>query len=143
MNNPSGHRIEMRYDGLGRVQSVTQWRRVNGSSVDVATTSYRSYDVFGNLIAETDGNGKTKQSQFGGFAQLRRAIDEDGRVTSYTYDDFGRETSQTSVSGKNIRRAYDEAGHLVEILDLATGVRTTYGYDIMGHPALIEVMAHR
>src|SRR5690606_20672065 len=49
----------------------------------------------------------------------------------------GRLTREFSLSGtgKDIRRIYDDAGRLVEVNDLGTGVKTVYTYEIDGDRA--------
>jgi YD repeat-containing protein len=128
--NPNGHRREATYDALGRITSITTTQRVGTSERRV--TSERRYDVFGNLIAEIDGNGNSKQYIYGGFARLLQQIDQDGNRTNYRYDDLGRQIEESGDRGHDIRRSYDDAGHLIGITDLATGVSSQISYDIRG-----------
>jgi YD repeat-containing protein len=62
-------------------------------------------------------------------------IDEDGNRVDNTYDVFGRivrEFDPDPDGTKDIRKSYDDAGRLLSIQDLATGVSTLYTYDLLG-----------
>src|SRR6185369_7188250 len=75
---------------------------------------------------------------YGAFGRLLSEADEGQRVTTFTFDRFGRLTQQTrpidaTVTGaKNVVRSYDDAGRLTEVHDVATGTTTTYTYDAAG-----------
>ena len=110
--------------------------------IDVAT----AYDVFGNKIVKTDANGRREIFAYGPFGRVtRRSVEDvtfDGpgpapiAFSSTTeYDRFGGVSAQTSTQGQDITRSYDEAGRLVEVNDIATGVKTTYGYHLNGERA--------
>ena len=107
--------------------------------IDVAT----SYDVFGNKLVKTDANGRREIFAYGAFGRVVRRSVEDVNFngpgpapiafsSTTEYDRFGGVSAQTSTQGQNITRSYDEAGRLVEINDLGTGVKTTYGYHLNG-----------
>ncbi len=125
--SPLGQRTDQVYDSVGRVIDTEVY--LNGEP----THNQRAYDAYGNLIAETDGEGRTKTHLYGGFGRLLQDFDEDGNQVAYTYDIFGRTTREFDPNGaKDVRKTYDDAGRLLSIQDLATGVSTTYTYDLLG-----------
>jgi YD repeat-containing protein len=137
---PLGQRTDVVYDSLGRV--IDDVLYLNGRP----THSQGAYDAYGNLISETDAMGRTKTHLYGAFGRLLEDIDEDGNVITYNYDVYGRRTNEydsNAVSdpnaasdpsgGKDIQKTYNDAGQVTSIRDLATGVSTTYTYDLLGH----------
>jgi YD repeat-containing protein len=138
--NPLGQETDQVYDGLSRVIDTITF--LNGQ----AAHAQSAYDAYGNLISETDQMGRSKAHVYGPFGRLLQDIDEDGNVISYQYDVFGRRTNAfdpNAVSnpnattdpsgGKDIQTSYNEAGQITSVRDLATGVSTTYQYDLLGH----------
>jgi YD repeat-containing protein len=91
------------YDPARRLTSVQQM--LGNASV---TTAY-AYDIAGNLASVTDPNGS---------------------LTSYTYDDFGEMSSQTSPVTGATTYAYGTAGELLSVTD-ANGATTTRTYDAL------------
>jgi YD repeat-containing protein len=123
----NNHQFLYEYDELGRVVHTISFQ--NGVRIDERAR----YDAFGNLIAEIDGEGRTRTHVFGGFARLEQEIDEGNRVTVFQYDRFRRIVAEANASsGKNISKQYDAAGRLLSVVDHATGVSTFYTYDIHG-----------
>lgn len=122
-----GNSTTQGYDALGRVWHTTSLQ--NGQPV----SSDRGYDAYGNLVAETDSEGRLKTHVYAGFGRLIEEIDEDGNRFIKGYDAYGRLVSETSPqTGKSITRGYDDAGQLLSITDAATGVATVYTYDLDG-----------
>jgi len=138
---PLGEETDQVFDGLGRV-------------IDTITTlgngqlahNQKAYDAYGNLISETDAMGRTQTHVYGAFGRLLEDIDQDGNVIAYNYDVYGRKTNAFDPSlvsdptassdpsgGKDIQYTYNAAGQTTSINDLATGVSTTYTYDLLGH----------
>lgn len=117
------------YDGMGRISD---------SAVQLAeglANEHATYDAYGNLVAETDAMGRTKTSVYGAFARVEQEVDEDGLVVQYEYDNWGRakrEFDPEHAGGKDVNKTYDDAGRLLTVQDLATGVSTTYTYDLAG-----------
>ena len=83
-------------------------RRLTSVQQTLVTTSY-AYDVAGNLSSVTDPNGN---------------------VTSYTYDDFGEMTAQTSPVTGTTTYAYGKSGTLLTTAD-ANGATTTRSHDAL------------
>jgi YD repeat-containing protein len=127
---PLGQETDQVFDGLGRVIDTEVY--LNGSP----NHNRRAYDAYGNLISETDAMGRVKTHVYGAFGRLLQDIDEDGNVVAYGYDADGRRISDTDPNGpKHIQRSYDAAGEVLSIQDSATGVSSTYTYDLAGHRA--------
>ncbi|MBB5020475.1 YD repeat-containing protein, partial [Chitinivorax tropicus] len=122
----NGIAIQQDHDAMNRVIAVHTWE--NG----VEKIERRAYDVYGNLVGESKGDDWGKAYWYGGFNRLQRMNDETGLVTYYEYDGLGRQIREHNAEGKDIRKAYDAAGHLLSVTDLATGSQTTYRYDLAG-----------
>jgi YD repeat-containing protein len=91
----------------------------------VPAVSRTAYDAYGNTIAQTDAEGRSNSKVYGGFGRLLQDFDEDGIQVAYSYDVFGRIVREFDPNGaKDLRKSYDEAGRLLSIQDLATGVST-------------------
>lgn len=124
----NGHVFTQEYDALSRVTKTTTYQ--NGTAIH----EYRNYDFYGNIVSETDGAGRVKSTVYGGFSRLAENVDEGGARTAFEYDDLGRMVREYDIGGaKDIRKFYDDAGQLIRIEDRATGVTTTYRYDIAGN----------
>jgi YD repeat-containing protein len=143
---PLSQRTDQVYDGLGRVVDTQVY--LNGQ----ATHSRTAYDAYGNVISESDAMGRTKTHVYGAFGRLLQDIDEDGNIIAYGYDVYGHRTNDYNPNGvsnpsaatdpsgaKDIQKTYDQAGRLTAITDLATGVSTSYTYDLSGR-RLTEVI---
>jgi YD repeat-containing protein len=141
VTDANGHTTTQSFDALGRVSSTrTELSFPPGILVKPGATppvveNTRSYDAFGNVVAERDGAGRVKSSVFGGFARLLEEIDEDGNRTINEYDRFGRLVGQTGTgeqAQKHVVQTYDDAGRLLSVTDYATGTSTVYTYDLVG-----------
>ena len=55
-----------------------------------------------------------------------------GDMVQYAYDNQGRVTSQTYEDGDKVTCRYDNNGALASVTDSATGITTTYYYDFAG-----------
>jgi len=62
---------------------------------------------------------------------VRSSTSQTGVTTTFTYDAFQREVSQTDGRGNTTRIAYDSLGRVTSTID-ALGYATTYGYDALG-----------
>src|SRR5262249_21983436 len=126
---PLGQRTDELYDANGRLTETRLF--LNGSPA----VSRTAYDAYGNTVSEVDAEGRAKSKVYGGFGRITEEIDEDGNRIDYTYDVFGRiirEFDPGGGTGKNVTRTYDDGGRMTSVQDFATGVSTTYTYDLTG-----------
>ncbi|WP_137940420.1 RHS repeat protein, partial [Chitinivorax sp. B] len=121
-----GVRTVQDYDGLGRVIATHTW--VNGEE----RIERRAYDVYGNLVGDSNLAGHGKAYSYGAFNRLQWLRDETGLVTYYDYDGLGRQIREHNREGRDIRKAYDAAGHLLSVKDVGIGTETLYRYDDTG-----------
>jgi len=144
-----GNTTETEYDRYGRPLKVTLPKvLVNGQLK--APLLRKKHDPFGNEIESTDPLGHKTFSKFTARNKIseithpdgtRQSIvysleslpltitDEEGVVTTFTYDVLGRILSKTTPHGEEIYRY--KGLHLVEKIDMEKSV-TTYSYDLLG-----------
>ena len=141
-----GNETHTSYDAAGNVQSSTD---AMGN-----TTSYE-YDALGRVVNTTSPDGSVTHTEYNSAGQTvstTRNYDagrgqNDGNiynlVTSYTYDELGRQKTVTDTLGNTTTYNYDAAGRIHSVTD-AMGRTTTYEYDSVGRQsAVIDPMGGR
>lgn len=105
--------------------------------------SSNTYDKRGQMIADTDPNGKTHFYKYDALGRLLEFTDSLGATTRATYDVRGNLTSITDANANRNRFEYDRNDRVVkEILPL--GQATEYAYDPAGNlQRRIDANGHR
>lgn len=98
-----------------------------------AATVY-AYDALGNLIKETDANGKITTLQYDTYGRLS-VRKTGGRTTAYTYTAQGEIAKITlTEAGNNASKeyTYDAWGRIIKESNASEGINTayTYAYDL-------------
>ncbi len=142
--------INLARDADGRVLTVAE-----GSK-----TLTRVYDALGRLTSYTDGDGNVIGYTYDDIGRLTKLIypgtppkevnyaydtagrlstvtDWANRVTTYSYNAVGQVTGTLRPNGTKQVRAYDDAGQLIQLTELAPDGTTviysgTHGYDAAG-----------
>ena|GEM_PF-1464057 len=158
--NYLGHTTEVAYDRYGRPIKISL-PKVLVEDVWERPVFRKKYDIFGNEIESTDALNRTTISKFTARNKPYEVIhldgskqsivysleslpiqitDEDGVVTTFTYDGLGRPLSKRTAHGEE---TYRYVGlHLVEKIDME-GVSTHYCYDALGRPIEIKTGKRR
>jgi YD repeat-containing protein len=122
------------YDDMGRMHTLTD--------SDGNTTTW-TYDALSRVVAEENESGDSRYSTYSG-GLLTQTIDRDGRVIRYSYDQFGRETSEAwygsttdTTVDETISYTYDVNGQVLTAEDAkgAEESEYTYTYDDLGRVA--------
>ncbi|WP_368292719.1 kelch repeat-containing protein [Dehalobacter sp. TBBPA1] len=148
--NANGVITSYTYDDAGNLLTT---------QIDNQTIQTNTYDLADNLLTQTDGNGNTVTYTYNAFNKLKQAIysgdstipaitysyqyykngnlkkkfSDHGDVELYTYDNQGRELSQTKEKSDGtqsitISSHYDKAGNLRFAVD-GNGITTENIYD--------------
>ncbi|MET4674915.1 YD repeat-containing protein [Luteibacter sp. PvP120] len=156
------------HDAVGHVVNVIEaqpngsgsgdWGNAGGGSVygDILREQYWTFDAFGQVATQTDGNGVVTQYAFDARGEeLTRSRTVDGQVrvtgktydsrgrvvvttdalglqTHYEYDDYHRTMAVTAPGGLTTTIAHNREGQTIALTDPA-GRSTQYGYDADGH----------
>jgi RHS repeat-associated protein len=161
-----GSVFSMRYDAKGRCVFVSgldhydekrlrfldATRFVEVTDSTGAVWRYRCLPS-GQVAAETNPLGATKETQYDGFGRVVGIVDELSRTTTYSYDDAGNRDGLVNAMGFSFRlrynaarlplalmdpmggiweREYDHANRLVATKD-ALGAKWIYSYDHDGN----------
>jgi YD repeat-containing protein len=103
---PSGRTVTYAFDALGRVSQVTTAK----DAQEQVVVQNVAYQPFGGVKSFTLGNGQI----------YSRAIDQDGRIASYT------------LGSANYELTYDPASRITGIAETGNPANTnTYGYDAL------------
>ena len=140
---PDGTFEAKTYDPNGNLQSQTDRAgRTTGFEYDAANRLTRTIHPDPASDDGNDSNNPVGESRYDAAGRLLEAIDENGHVTAYRYDDANRRTqvihSATASAGTAATLdEYDAAGRRSASTD-ALGNRTEYRYDAAGR--LIETL---
>lgn len=114
--DPYGNETRFEHDAFGRVIRIYSPYVTNDHEEKIRVTTARTYDIFGNVTSETNGNGAT---------------------TYYTYNIRGQLTSATLPDGSSEHNKYSLNGYLIES-QATNGTKTKYTNDIFGRAVKIE-----
>ncbi|GLW06009.1 hypothetical protein Misp01_11390 [Microtetraspora sp. NBRC 13810] len=144
---PEGLTTTFDYDVLGRATSKTQ---VSDSQPDGVKTTF-TYDGRGRVLTETGPGVKNEIANVTHTAQTRYTYDPDGnkltdtradltggdaeRVTTYTYDDYGRLASTTDPEGGVTRQEWNHRGWITRTTD-PRGAMIDQAYSKRGEPTV-------
>lgn len=118
--DPAERKTSYNYDAAGRLIEVNY----SEEATPVATFDY---DADGNVVAMSDGTGKSS-FEYDQLNRLTRSEDGHGDVVSYGYN-LGEElTTIAYPNGKSVSHAYDAAGRLESVTDWLGGT-TGFSYD--------------
>jgi RHS repeat-associated protein len=119
---PDGTHADFTYDAHGNLTSAVD---ANGST----TLQYDSTD---RLVAITYPNGRSLHYTYDSGGRRIRSVDQDGFTVNYSYDSAGRLSELTDGAGAIIvSYSYDAAGRISR-KDLGNGTATTYAYNAAG-----------
>ncbi|WIB63333.1 RHS repeat-associated core domain-containing protein [Curtobacterium sp. MCBD17_040] len=111
------------YDGNHQLSTVTP---PTGTTLGVKTYTY---DAFGRLASETDGNSHTTSFTYDNDdRQLTESFSDGTHAVSNQYDGNGNLTSSTSATG-TITNTYDQQNRLTSTVNTAGGGTVSYTYD--------------
>ncbi|MEU0535382.1 RHS repeat-associated core domain-containing protein [Amycolatopsis tolypomycina] len=121
----AGRTTTLGYDAAGRTTSVSY-------SDGVTPSASYGYDAAGHRVTMTDGTGTTTWS-FDVFGEVTAQTQGSGASVTYGYDAGGHQTS-IAYPGQTtpVTRTFDDAGRLATVTDFS-GNTTTFGYDAAGH----------
>ncbi|MFK4106930.1 DNRLRE domain-containing protein [Streptomyces sp. NPDC019531] len=109
--SPEGRAWQFGYDTFGNLKTVTDPKGVATTSVpDDYTTKY-DYDAYGQVTKATDANGNP--TTFGGFGPTgypETITDAKTVSTTYVYDERGQVTKVTDADQKVTTQTYDTFG---------------------------------
>jgi len=134
------------YDDMYRLASAV-------TNVDSDYSLYASYGYTNDLLTRLTTNSTVYNFTYGDFAQRssvgvgnrtlasytytddqNRYLDKltygNGDYVKYEYDSLGRVTKETFENGSTVSYAYDNSGALATVTDSATGIKTSYYYDL-------------
>jgi len=127
---------------LGRIPTVKTGEKsthsaYNTSSAIVTRTTAYEYDKAGNLIKETDCNGKSILYAYDAYNRVIRVTDREGGTTRTFYDEEGNVTkvvqpesyNPASDDGQGETYTYDAMNRLLEIRDEAGTLVQKNTYD--------------
>jgi RHS repeat-associated protein len=117
---------ELKYDSRGR--------KIEEKDVLSATEAYSTqfgYDAFGNLVSNTDKEGKTTIYQYDELNRKAKVIDPLTNVREYTYDNRGNLIALTDARGNTTTFEYDRNNRLTKETR-PLGQATAYQYDAIG-----------
>jgi RHS repeat-associated protein len=96
-----------------------------------------TYDVAGNILSQTDTEGKTTTYAYDALNRLIRVTDPLGGVVERTYDDMGNLIAIKDQNNGVTTFAYDRVGRLVKTTK-PMGEVTTYEYDAGGNRSAVN-----
>jgi YD repeat-containing protein len=136
---PLGTTVATQYNALGLVTSEV------ATSNGVLSSNAKAYDVLGNQVRETDGNGNSTYTLYDG-TRATTEIDGLGNRTQKQYDSFGRHVGtttagiQTNINGATqnaqYTMTYDQRDRLVNVND-GMGFDAQYRYDSRDNRILV------
>jgi RHS repeat-associated protein len=98
---------------------------------DNERTVISEYDDGGNLVKETDPEGRSTRHIYDALNRRTAVTLPDGTRQRTEYDALGRRTKTIDAEGKETLFGYNEAGQLATVTDAEGGV-TSYTYDSFG-----------
>ncbi|WP_405595403.1 DNRLRE domain-containing protein [Streptomyces sp. NBC_01092] len=108
--SPEGRKWQFAYDTFGNLKTVTDPKGVATTTVGDYTTSYE-YDSSGLLTKATDANGNsTVTGEFGPTGYPAKITDALGKETRYVYDERGQVVKVTDANQKVTTQTYDTFG---------------------------------
>ena len=135
---------EIAHDNAMRVTSITSGVGTADQGVEVAKT----YDPWGRVSTETDGNTNTTTYLYDGMGRLSKTeypSPTKGAGTSSTtdyeqlgYDPYGNITSRRLRDGTSIGYTYDHLNRLTNKNLSGSEPDVTYGYDLLGRPTSVS-----
>jgi RHS repeat-associated protein len=142
-----GNRTRYEYDNAGRRTKVTApgatpaTIKLNAKGdtlnispdgeLDTTRVMTSEYDDGGNLVKETDPEGRSTRHIYDALNRRTAVTLPDGTRQRTEYDVLGRRTKTIDAEGKETLFAYNEAGQLATVTDAEGGV-TSYTYDSFG-----------
>ncbi|QJD99466.1 DUF3380 domain-containing protein [Massilia forsythiae] len=164
-------REEFAYDELGRRYATSTQKypaNAGGQSdkIHEVISSLTRYDLAGNVVAQIDNAGRQTRSVYDAYGHKVAEVDGAGKSMTWNVDAFGRVVGHVDQGGAQIRYEYDGQGHLIHqwstarqgsgaqnivytydhgllttIDDHATGLLTTYTYDLTGNRVTEKALA--
>ena len=96
--SPLGTSVIHEYDEMNReIRTITSFTVKDGVKRNAITKSF--YDLAGNKIAVVDAGGKSTRFEYTARGWLKRKIDPNGGMISFTYDWVGNKISETDPRG--------------------------------------------
>lgn len=132
--DPAGVKQQQTFDLVGNTLATKEWKE--GTFV---TLGQAVYDLAGNVLSETDGEGQRTQYQYDALGRILDVTDAEQRITRYTYSLAGDLTKVEYPDGIAVRYEYDEAGKLLRQIN-EEGMIEAFFYDSRGN--LIKVVDH-
>jgi len=133
IKNPDNSYSAISYDANGN-------RSLMMTVPDNISTSYL-YDELNRLKTVVQAEGAPQEARteydYDAHDNLTMVKDAEGKVTRYTYDDFGRVTAINSPDTGSTEYTYDEAGNVKTKTD-AKGVIVSYEYDALNRLTKID-----
>ncbi|MFF3350618.1 DNRLRE domain-containing protein [Streptomyces sp. NPDC002779] len=112
--SPEGRTYRFGYDAVGNLTSVTDPKGV-ASATEGDYTARTEYDVYGQVVKETDANGHaTRYSEFLPVGFPKTITDAAGHDSHFAYDDRGNVTEVVNAKGAKVTQAYDAFGRPLE-----------------------------
>ena len=93
-----GHVMSYGYDATGNRISQTTTRTAPSGVVETLVTMFE-YDRLNRLTKTINADGTATQTVYNSIGQQAAAIDQLGRMSSFTYDSMGRLTSESGTEG--------------------------------------------
>lgn len=141
VSSPSGHTVNVVYDGAGRVKKQgndTQgWTSFtydsNGNKTTVTdgnghVTTYQDYTPENKPQSLIDGNGNQSFVSYDRWGRQIQTQDGEQNFRTFQYDELGRVTSETTPTQGTLSYIYDAWGDTIQKTD-ARGTAFTQTYD--------------
>jgi RHS repeat-associated protein len=120
------------YDANSQLKTVAPPTIAANTGTQLGTKTY-SYDGYGRMASENDGNGHTTSYTYDADdRQLTESFSDGTATITNTYDGNGNELTSASAGG-TITNTYDPLGHLLSTRNSAGGSTISYTYDQSGN----------